>query len=113
MAHGDNHAKKIVIKRAKTLTADLSNGSAGNVKKQGEALGLIVEMITPLYEAEFVTADECKEKQNKVTKHRSSRIKLGPFEFEGQISTTLIQKAPSILCLVGVGFMVGDKLGWW
>ena len=59
MANGDNHAKQIVIGQAEELAEKLANGSGADPKTQGQAIGLLVQMVKPMYAAEFVTIQAC------------------------------------------------------
>ncbi len=114
MPHGDNHAKQIVINQAKRLTMDLQNGCSGDVKKHGQALGLIVEMIIPLYEAEFVTVQECERQHIEIKKTKKiTRIKLGPVEIEGAFTSALLIHSIPLACVAGVVFMAGKMQNWW
>jgi len=111
MAHGDNHAKRIVINEATRLANKLQNGGAECTKTQGEAMALVVKMITPLYEAEFVTVKECERvhRRSKGNKKRT-RIKIGPFEIEGFLNPSVIVPiACCALCL----FTLGRVQNWW
>lgn len=112
MPHGINHAKQIVIGEATELARKLQNGDAGCVKTQGRAIALLVKMITPLYEADFVTVEDCgqmhKGRSGKITK-----IKIGPIVFEGPISTALLINTIPLLCCVVVVFMAGKLQNWW
>lgn len=114
MSHGDNHAKQLVIKQARILTEDLQNGGAGDQHKQGQAVGLLLEMLTPIYEAEFVTVKECEDihaKQVKVPK--ATKIKLGPFQIEGNITAALLINCFPIICCVALFIALGKSLSWW
>lgn len=114
MSHGDNHAKQLVIKQARILTEDLQNGGAGDQHKQGQAVGLLLEMLTPIYEAEFVTVKECGEMHAKQVKVSvPTKIKLGPFQIEGNITAALLMNSFPILCCGGMFFALGKSLGWW
>lgn len=74
MAHGVHHAKLAVVKRADDLAKKLQNGSAEDQQTQGEAVGLLVEMITPLYVANLVTTEECAEIRQKRDKRCVSHL---------------------------------------
>lgn len=108
MAHGDNHAKRIVMDEAARLAHKLQNGSAGCPETQGEAVGLLVKMITPLYEAEFMTVEEC-ERVHKKPKG-ITKLKFGPFSIEGMLTPTVIVP---IACNVFWVFALGRIQSWW
>ena len=114
MAGGNNHAKQIVIGEANKLVADLQNGHAGDLEVHGRAIGLIVQMVTPLYEAEFVTVQECREvhkttkKEGKITK-----LKFGPLQFEGQITTALLLNILPFACCGFLFYILGRVQNWW
>ena len=114
MAHGDNHAKQIVIDEATRLANKLENGSAGCAETQGKAVALLVKMITPLYEAEFMTVEEC----GRV--HRSSnwskkitRLKIGPVEVEGPLTAAILVNIVPIACCILCFFTLGKGQNWW
>ena len=137
MANGVNHAKKIVIDEATSLADQLQNGGAGDTHLQGKAIGLMVKMITPLYEADFVTTQscaairmECREEASKIhdkittdvieqcsklspIKTTKAVMKLGPLELQG----TVVPIAAILLVLVlptaAVTFIMGKSQGWW
>ena len=114
MAHGDNHAKKIVIEQAIGLADKLQNGNAGCAETQGKAIGLLVKMITPLYEAEFVTTQECINRLNRFKRQKkSTRIKIGPVEVEGPLTTAMILHVLPVICYGLLIFMVGKSQSWW
>ena len=115
MAAGVNHAKQLVLDQANCLVEKLQNGNSQCPETQGRALGLVLKMITPMFEAEFVTVQDCKKtheknlsKGNKVT-----RIKVGPVEIEGAITTTLLLHGTNFLFGAGLIFMIGKVQNWW
>ncbi len=115
MAHGNNHAKQIIIDQATSLAEKLQNGDSSCLKTQGRAIGLLVLMITPLYKAEFVTVDECKQSHDKMltNKKKITKIKIGPIVIEGPLTTTiLLQSGPILFCGIVV-FLVGKIQSWW
>ena len=114
MAHGDNHAKKIVIDEATCLADKLQNGNAACSKTQGKAIALLVKMITPLYEAEFMTVDECKRvHRNGNGKKPITRLKIGTVEIEGTITTAIIANFMPLLCCGMCVYVVGKIQNWW
>jgi hypothetical protein len=114
MAGGDNHAKQIVMDEAARLADKLQNGNAGCMETQGRAIGLLVKMITPLYTAEFVTAQECRESRAKIKSVKGiSRIKIGPVEIEGQVTKALLAHSIPLICCGLVIFMAGKLQNWW
>ena len=114
MPHGDNHAKQIVIDEATCLADKLQNGNAGCKETQGRAIALLVKMITPLYQAEFVTVQECRIEHAKFLKvKKTTRIKLGPFEVEGAFTTALLVNCIPLICCVATVFMAGKMQKWW
>lgn len=113
MTGGNNHAKQILIDEALGLAKKLENGSAGDIEVIGRAVSKTIRMTTAMFENNFRTEEECDKKHAKMGSRKPSRIKLGPVEFEGQISAAVISHAVPVLCLLGVGFMIGKDLGWW
>ncbi len=116
MAGGINHAKQIVIDEAKCLADKLQNGSAGCVQTQGKAIALLVKMVIPMFSAEFVTVEECKEKRSRLKtpqKPNSTKLKVGPITIEGPITSALIVSLTPLICLGGVIFMAGKMQSWW
>ncbi len=111
MAHGDNHAKRIVIDEATRLADKLQNGSAGCTETQGKAIALLVKMITPLYEAEFMTVEECERVHRDAKGNKSiTKLKFGPFSIEGFLNPSVIVPiACCALCL----FTLGRVQNWW
>ena len=114
MAHGDNHAKQIVIDEATRLADKLQNDKAGCAETQGKAVALLVKMITPLYEAEFMTVEECERV------HRSSngskkitRLKIGPVEVEGPLTSAILVNIAPIACCALCVFTLGKVQNWW
>lgn len=113
MAYGDDHAKKIVLKAAKKLVSELQNGNSGCPQTQGRAIALIVEMIAPLYMAKFITINQCDARHKKVKQIKTTRIKLGPFEVEGHITSAIIINTIPLICCGILGFVFGKSQGWW
>ena len=112
MSHGHNHAKQIVIDAATCLADKLQNGDSGCVETQGRAIALIVKMITPLYQAEFITVQECSNlRSKKATK--ITKLKIGPFSFEGQLTSALVSSVSPVLCCGALAYMLGKAQGWW
>lgn len=113
MAHGDNHAKRIVIEEAECLADKLQNGNAGCLETQGRAIALLVKMITPLYSAEFITVEECQKNHQGKERLRTTKIKVGPVSVEGPITVALITNSIPLICLGIVFFILGKGQGWW
>lgn len=116
MAHGDNHAKRIVIDEATRLADKLQNGSAGCAETQGKAVALLVKMITPLYEAEFMTVEECERVHQKSTgskKGTRAKIKIGPVEVEGPLTAAILVNIAPIACCALCFFTLGKVQNWW
>lgn len=114
MTHGDNHAKQIVIDEATCLADKLQNGDAGCAETQGKAVALLVKMITPLYQAEFMTVGECERvHQSNNGRKKSTRLKIGPVEIEGTITTAILVNIVPIACCVMCIFAVGKSQNWW
>ena len=109
--HGVNHAKQIVIDEAECLAEKLSNGKAGCAETQGRAIGLLVQMVSPMFAAEFVTVEDCRNQHKELEKAKKARIKIGPLEFEGILNPTI-----GLFCLAttaGFVFVSGKLKGWW
>ncbi len=114
MAHGDNHAKQIVIDEATRLADKLQNGGAGCAETQGKAVALLVKMITPLYEAEFMTVEECERVHQKSTGSKKiTRLKIGPVEVEGPLTSAILVNIAPIACCVLCVFTLGKVQNWW
>jgi len=113
MAYGDDHAKQIVIGEAKKLADKLQNGNSGCIKTQGQAIALIVEMITPLYMAKFITVNQCDIRHKKFKAPKTTRIKIGPIEIEGTITSALLINLIPLACCGILGFILGKSQGWW
>ena len=65
MAHGENHAKTVLLNQADALQAKLSNGHKADPETHGDALLLLLQMFRPMFEAKFVTEEGCEEKMSK------------------------------------------------
>jgi hypothetical protein len=118
MAGGIYHAKKIVIDEATCLANKLQNGGASCPETQGKAIALIVKMITPLYEAEFVTLEECRIRHDLIKNNGNSdkkiiKLKLGPVGIEGNVNPILMLAILTICCFGGLIFILGKAEKWW
>lgn len=121
MAGGNNHAKRIVIDEAESLAQELQNGHAGCAKTQGRAIALIVKMISPLYEAEFVTTEECRISHDKLIEdchgkrgiNKITKLKIGPIQVEGPIITTILMNSVPLICCGILAYMLGKTQHWW
>jgi hypothetical protein len=138
MANGVNHAKKIVIDEAEGLADQLQNGAAGDTQVQGKAIGLIVKMITPLYEADFVTVETCAATRSQCNESIISKIdeaiengklrteelidpknmskaalKLGPLELKGGVVPMASILVAFLSPVAGMVFLIGKFEGWW
>lgn len=113
MANGINHAKKIVLDEAEELARQLQNGHAGDQHTQGRAIALLVKMISPLYVADFVTADECKLQHPASSAAKRINVKAGPFAFEGEFNATAFVSMLAISSVGLVIFMLGKIENWW
>lgn len=109
----DNNAKQIVIDEAVCLAAKLQNGDAGCVETQGRAIAHIVKMLTPLYQADFVTTEKCKKIHQVMNNRKTTRIKIGPIEIEGPLATTVLVNCAPLLCCGIMLYMVGKVQNWW
>jgi hypothetical protein len=105
MAGGNNHAKQIVLDEAECMAKKLTNGSAGCQITQGRAIALLVKMIRPLYENEFVTEEDCK-KRCKTGKF--STLKIGSVSMQAPIMFFVY-----MFPYVGLVFVLGKAEGWW
>ncbi len=114
MAHGDNHAKQIVIDEATRLADKLQDGSAGCAETQGKAVALLVKMITPLYEADFVTVEECERVHRSPNGSKKiTRLKIGPVEVEGPLTAAILVNIAPIACCALCFFTLGKVQNWW
>jgi hypothetical protein len=138
MANGVNHAKQIVIEEATDLAEQLQNGGAGDTQIQGKAIGLMVKMITPLYQADFVTVEVCAATRSQCNQSILDKIdeavqkdeirsenllnpagaaktclKLGPLELKGAVVPIAVVLAILLVPTVSVIFITGKIEGWW
>ena len=113
MAGGVNHAKKIVIDQANDLADKLENGKSDCVETQGKAIALIVKMLSPLYEAEFVTIEECKKQHENFRKEKAMKIKIGPVGLEGNLPPIIILCLVLMSCFGSLIFVIGKTQSWW
>lgn len=128
MAGGNNSAKKIVIKKVKDLTdsardiaKNLQNGKSGDMHEMSRAIALLVEsdilkneMITALYEPEFVTIEECRKQHEKKEVDKSevelTEVSIGSLHIKGKLNVIIVGM---FILAVGVGFAIGKTEGWW
>lgn len=61
MAGGDNHAKRSMQNRLQSFMSMLGNGRHDDPVTHGDMLIFIAEIIEPLFMAEFITIEKCKE----------------------------------------------------
>jgi len=118
MANGIHHAKQIVVDEAASYAKKLQNGSAADPITQGRAIGLLVKMVTPLYEANLRTVEDCeglrKGCQGRIVKSKNPiKLKLGPVAFEGFVTPAILLALPNIVICVSGGFALGRWQGWW
>jgi len=105
MAGGGNHAKQTVLKQADKLVQKLNNGSAGCLETQGNAMALMLDMLRPLYENEFVTVEDCKKKCKTGV---FSTFKVGSVSIKAPITFIAI-----LIPYGGIFFALGKAVGWW
>lgn len=128
MAGGNNSAKKIVIKKVKDLTdsardiaKNLQNGKSGDMHEMSRAIALLVEsdilkneMITALYEPEFVTIEECRKQHEKKEVDKSevelTEVSIGSLHIKGKLNVIIVGM---FILAVGVVFVIGKTEGWW
>jgi len=115
MAYGNNHAKKIVIEQAEALGAKLEANGAKCVETQGQAIGLLIKMVTTMYAADFVTIEDCIKRHDKNVKEENklSRIKMGPVELEGRFGPVAILCIINFIFMGSIIFVVGKTEQWW
>lgn len=116
MAGGNNHAKQLLVDQGDALADDLQNGHAGDLKKIGNLAALTFKMMTPMYMNEFVTREDCinlHAASDLKRPMRSTRLKVGPVEIEGHVTTTLLLICVPLVSLGGVIFMAGKMQSWW
>lgn len=128
MSYGDEHAKKALLREAEELCTTakeyskrLNNGDAGDIKVQGKTIALIFEfqrlqyrMLEPLFMARLITLEDCKAKHEELEDKKTvSKIKVGPLEYQGNITTAMIVSLLSILPAGLLFFMYGKELNWW
>lgn len=111
----DNYAKQIVLEEAGHLAKSLQNGKSGDPETQGRAIGLLVKMITPLYEADFVTKQECllshdvlvkQMKSLQKTETKKVNLKAGPLQFEGAITPLIAVLAIAGIAIAGMIYLI-------
>ena len=112
MANGNNHAKKILIKEARSNAAKLQNGSAGDMALIGRTVGQLTAITTDMYENDFRTVGDC-EKMHKKSNSKPMEFRVGPFAFKGQVTPAILMTIPPTVCCVMCVFMLGEKLKWW
>lgn len=141
MPGGNNHAKQTVLKMvkdiendSKKIVDDLQNGKSGDSHTISKAIALLIksdsltkQMITPLFEAEFVTIEDCKAAQKecrliqegmKLIKKEGkegeegeiTELSIGPMHIKGKLDAMIVGM---IILAVGVGFVIGKTEGWW
>lgn len=142
MANGINHAKKIVLDQAQELAHNLQNGNSGDQHLQGKAIGLVIQMITPLYEADFTTTEACEKiralrdkviidkldsldaKRDQTEAARESRrkatdqkgpatLKLGPLELKGSVVPIFVILGILLVPSALIMYILGKTSGWW
>jgi len=142
MADGENHAKQIVLGQAKELADKLFNGNAGDTQIQGQAIGLVIQMITPLYEADFMTESGCamirlhceqhqkashdkiinkieqiaairEEKEAETTKYAGATLKLGPLSLKGPVVPIFIILSVLLTPTAAIMYILGRLQSWW
>ena len=109
------------------LAEKLQNGGADCLKTQGKAIALLVKMITPLYEAEFITVDQFVKREaelrNELFKKRTPqqikqdsavmKLKVGPVEIAGGNTASACLSIFLLSPLVIFVYMVGRVQNWW
>lgn len=74
MAHGEDNAKKVVLSQADSIQHLLENkNSKGDPEVHGAGILLLMQMIRPLFMAQFVTEDECESRREELEEHFSDR----------------------------------------
>lgn len=112
MTKGINTAKQIVIDELEGLSKKLDNGSEGDLAVMSRHMVLQGKMLVSIYQCEYVTVEECQ-KIHKVAVRKTTRIKVGPVEFEGKISSAvLINIVPVCFCGILL-YALGKSLNWW
>jgi len=84
MANGDNHAKTVVLNQADNLQNKLSNGHRADPETHGDALLLLMQMIRPIFEANFMTVDGCVENRSKCPAATASLINVHKSPISGK-----------------------------
>lgn len=115
MAGGINHAKQIVIDEATDLVKKLNEEGLDDPKVNVQATSLILRMITPMFAAEFVTVDDCKQKHKSMRDpdKKLVKLRLGPFAVEGNFSPLIFMM---LFMMVGIGCLIyalGKSETWW
>lgn len=141
MAGGINHAKQTLIAEANELSMEakeickqLKNGKAGDIETISKAISLLVKdaslktrMLTPIFEADFVTTEDCKllhtdcqklfqetlKKESEKPEKQDGEItevSIGSLHIKGKLNVIIVGM---FILAVGVGFAIGKTEGWW
>jgi hypothetical protein len=114
MANGINHAKKILIDETLSNVTKLENGSAGDLHVIGRTLSKVARITCAMYENDFVTEQTCLSRHEAAKKSKkNTRLKIGPVEIEGPMTTALLVHSIPLACCCAVLFMVGKLQNWW
>jgi len=113
-------AKDIVIKQAQELADILKNGNAADLNTHGKAIGLIIDMVCPIFNANLVTLEDCKRNQeecrihnialNKEVSDGITDLSVGPVHIKGRVNALMVMV---IILTAGVVFAIGKSENWW
>jgi len=121
MAHGDNHAKRILIDDTMANVKKLENGSAADLHTIGRTLSQVAKITCDMYAHNFRTLEGCNDLRKgcaavvakKATGKKPIKIKVGPLAFEGFITPALMLALPNIIICVSGLFAIGRWQNWW
>jgi len=121
MSH-DFSAKKIVTDQAEKLAGQLENGHAEDPVILSRAVAHLIKMVVPMYNTDFedfVRKDDCLRVQNQIknglkppTKNTPTKIKIGPFALEGNVTPALIASIIPFACVGILAFVLAKTNGW-
>jgi len=112
----ENVATAALLEEARKLSKDLGNGQAANLEKQGNAMGIILTLLTPLVSEDYVTYEDLTKKlvlhraecpvHQKFIETNKNTFRIAGMQFR------MPSNGFGIACLAFIYF-VGKSHGWW